>query len=486
MVVTPAEMRKIEEAAFAAGATPGRLMENAGLQIAGVVRQFFPVPGRAVVFFGKGHNGGDALVAARHLAARGWEIGLRPAFPAAELSPLTRAQLDELGEPASAFHPRRPVVILDGLLGIGAAGALRGPVRDAALEINRLRIEHNAHTFAIDIPTGLDGETGAADEACVVADFTLTIGFAKTGLLADAATNYVGRLAVLPLPELAAPVGDTAVITAPALAGLLPRRLFDTHKGDYGRLGIVAGSHGLTGAALMASRAAVRAGAGLVTLFVHEHIWHVVAAAAAPEVMVRPVADFRDVLKNDLNALAIGPGLGRAHDNEIRDVLARFPGPAVVDADALNALDGHTPLLARRSGPRLLTPHPSEMERLDPRAGRTRAAHAREFTARFPVTLLYKGARTIVAQQGRPCAFNTTGHPGMASGGMGDILTGACGALLAQGLKPYDAARLGAWLCGREAELAIFQGHHSAQSLAATDLPPQFGPAFRDLADGCW
>jgi NAD(P)H-hydrate epimerase len=486
MIVTPAAMKQIEEAAFAAGATPEGLMENAGQQIAGAVRQFFPAPGRAFVFYGKGHNGGDALVTARHLAAFGWEIIPRPAFAADELSPLTRAKLDELGDVADSFHPRRPAIILDGLLGIGASGALRGPIRDSALEINRIRREQNAHTFAIDIPTGLDGDTGAADEACVVADFTLTVGLAKTGLLADAATNFTGRLAVLPLPELTAPAGDTALITPPALAGLLPRRLFDTHKGDYGRLGIVAGSPGLTGAALMASLAAVRAGAGLVTLFVSEHIWPVVAAAAAPEVMVQPVANFRDVLKHNLDALAIGPGLGRQFDAEVRDVIVQFRGPAVVDADAINALHDRPALIARCAGPRLLTPHPGELERIFPRLGRDRETVAREFVARFPVTLLHKGARTIVAEQGRPCAFNTTGHPGMAAGGMGDILTGACGALLAQGLKTYDAARLGAWLCGRAAEIAVFQGHQSAQSLTATDLPTQFGPAFRALADGCW
>jgi NAD(P)H-hydrate epimerase len=486
MTVTSAAMREIEQAAFAAGATPEGLMENAGLQTAAVVRQFFPAPGRAVIFFGKGHNGGDALVAARHLAARGWEIELRPAFPGTELSPLTGVIDAGDDEASTSFHPRRPVVILDGLLGTGASGPLRGAVLDAAIEINRLRRENNAHTFAIDLPTGLDGDTGAADENCVVADFTLTVGLTKTGLLADGATNFTGRLAVLPLPELAAPCGDTAVITPPTLAALLPRRLFDTHKGRYGHVGIVAGSPGFTGAALMASHAAVRAGAGLVTLFVNEQVWPAVAAAAAPEVMVRPVANFREVLKHDLDALAIGPGLGRQHDAEARDVIVQFQKAAVVDADAVNALQDRAPLLARCAGPRLLTPHPGELERLYPRNGRARLAHACEFAARFPVTLLYKGARSIVAEHGHPSAFNTTGGPGMATGGMGDILTGACAAFLSQGLRAYDAARLGAWLCGRAAELALFQGRQSEQSLAATDLPPQFGPAFRDLQDGCW
>ena len=281
MIVTCAEMKAIESRAFADGIGAQDLMEEAGQKIALAVRQFFPLPARCVVVFGKGHNGGDALVAARHLALAGWEIELRPAFAENEWAALTAQNFQKLNAilatQASALNHGPSLIVLDGLLGIGAGGALREPIRSATREINRLRRENNAQIFAIDIPTGLDADTGAADPDAVVADFTLTIGCAKAGLLADAATHFVGRLAVLPLGELTKRLPQTihsTVATSANLAALLPRRRFDLHKGDCGRAGILAGSPGFTGAAVMAAEACVHAGAGLVTLYVRRSRGH--------------------------------------------------------------------------------------------------------------------------------------------------------------------------------------------------------------------
>lgn len=491
MLLSPSEMRGLEERAFADGVSAEALMDEAGAQIAGAVRQFFPAPGRCIVHFGKGHNGGDALVAARHLAHAGWAIELAPAFGATEWSALTRKKFAALDQRDTAHPIARTVVVLDGLLGIGAGGRLREPIAEAAREINRLRREANAQVFAIDLPTGLDGGTGEADVDAVRADFTLTIGFAKTGLLTDHATRCVGRLAVLPLPELAARAsrGETAsvVATAGGLAPLLPRRAFDMHKGDFGRIGFVAGSRGLCGAALMAAAACVRAGGGLVSLYVPEEIYAVVAAAAQPEVMVRPVASLREVLEVKRDVLAVGPGLGLERRDEVLELIRRIEQPMVIDADGLNILSTEIAALNECAGPRLLTPHPGEMARLDPASrGRPRRAAAEAFAAQYSHALLLKGARTIVAQRGRPLSFNTTGSPGMASGGMGDVLTGVCAALAGHGLALYDAARLGAWLCGRAAELAIFGGGESEESLSATGLLAHLGPAFKELRAGCW
>src|SRR5581483_5053844 len=265
MIVTGDEMRAMEEAAFASGATANDLMEQAGAQIAQAVRQFYPAPATVLVFYGKGHNGGDALVAARRLAEVGWRIVLRAQEnDPAKLSELTRIKLDALGPQKK--QTQRPRVILDGLLGIGARGPLRDDIRVLTREINRYRCKHGAHTFAIDLPTGLDSETGEADADCVLADFTLTIGFAKHGLVADRAANFVGRLAVLPLELLVGKTKTDDEVATPAnLAPLLPRRKFESHKTNYGRIGIVAGSVGFTGAALLAAEGALRAGAGLVT-----------------------------------------------------------------------------------------------------------------------------------------------------------------------------------------------------------------------------
>ena len=483
MILTCAEMKALEERAFADGIRAEDLMEEAGAQIARAVRQFFPTPARCVVFFGKGHNGGDALVAARWLALAGWEIELRPAFAESEWAELTARKHREMGAGAT-FSENKKLVVLDGLLGIGAGGALREPIRAATRAINRLRADRNAHVFALDLPTGLDGDTGAADPDAVIADFTLTIGCAKTGLLADAATNFVGRLAVLPLDELTkrfATTGSAEVATAANLAALLPRRRFDLHKGDCGRVGIVAGSPGFTGAAVMAAEACIHAGAGLVTLYVSSEV----QPRIAPEVMVKSTASYLEMLDAGHDVLAIGPGLGTARRDEILAIIERAAQPVVVDADALNVLATHIESLDSCAGPRLLTPHPGEMARLFPESQKlSRRETVAQFNARFPAALLLKGARTLIGQSAFPLSYNTTGSPGMATGGMGDVLTGVLAALAAQGLALYDSARLGAWLCGRAAECAITRGSESEESLTATHLIARLGEAFRDLRAG--
>jgi NAD(P)H-hydrate epimerase len=487
MLVTCSQMRALEESAFASGHTAEALMEEAGAQIAAAVRQFFFLPGRCVVFAGKGHNGGDALVAARHLQQHGWEITVREIFPRDQAAPLTQKKALELAEDRSlgplgySVTCRRSLVVLDGLLGIGAGGTLREPIRGACHEINRLRHEQDAHVFALDLPTGLDGDTGVADAQAVIADTTLTIGFAKTGLLADGALNHVGRLAVLPLRELGghSPTPQT-VATAAELHALLPRRAFDTHKGGCGRVGIVAGARGYLGAAVLCAEAAIRGGAGLVTLYVPEEIYPLVAARVAPEVMVRAAGSPLAVLGERHDVLAIGPGLGRGHDPAIRELIARAPQPTVIDADALNALAGDLAPLDHCAGPRLLTPHPGEMARLDP-VPRSRRETVEHFTARWPHALLLKGARSLIGQRGQPLSYNPTGHPGLATGGMGDVLTGLCAALAAQGCSLYEAARLGAWLLGRGAEIAVFGGGESAETLRPSALLDRLGAAFADL-----
>jgi NAD(P)H-hydrate epimerase len=381
-----------------------------------------------------------------------------------------------------------PLIVVDGLLGIGAGGALREPIREATQEINRLRNTSNARVFAIDLPTGLDADTGAADPDAVVADYTLTVGFAKQGLLADSATHFVGRLAVLPLEELTkrATGESTAVVATPGnLRPALPRRNFDMHKGQCGRVGLIAGSRGFVGAAIMAAEGCIRAGAGLITLFVTEDIYPIIVAAISPEVMVKALSSYLDVLKMDLDALAIGPGLGTSRAAEVRQIVERATQPTVVDADALNILASNIHIIGRCAGPRLLTPHPGEMARLDPHAaGRGRRETVEAFAARWSHVLLLKGARTIVGQQGRPLSYNSTGSPGMATGGMGDVLTGVCAALAGQGLPLYDAARIGAWLCGRAAESALGVAGESEESLTPTTLLKYLGRAFNDLRAG--
>jgi ADP-dependent NAD(P)H-hydrate dehydratase / NAD(P)H-hydrate epimerase len=487
MLITCEEMRHAEEAAFARGVQAEDLMEEAGRGVAEIVRQFHRVPGLCIVFCGKGHNAGDALVAARYLASWGWVIDVRFAFTAASLAPLTARKLDQLTESRHEIPQGNSTVLLDGLLGIGAKGKPRGEIALAIESINRLRRERGAWVLAIDIPSGLDGATGTRASICVTADLTATIAVAKDCLVADTATDVVGRLAVIELKDLPPPESARwHVTTSHAIQAWLPPRSFDLHKGDCGRVGIIAGSHGFTGAARLCSAAAVRAGAGLITLLSKSDCSDVLAASCIPEVMVKTVLSYREALDLRFDALAIGPGLGSEFAAEILSVIEHAEQPVVIDADAINVLSPDVRLLKHCAGPRLLTPHPGEMERLFPRDGRERREWLDDFLAEYPVTLLLKGARTLVGDAQEARFINSSGNPGMASGGMGDVLTGVCAALCPQvtGKNLLQCAVLGAWVCGRAAECAVFGGTDAPESLCASSLLDSLGTAFQSLRAG--
>jgi ADP-dependent NAD(P)H-hydrate dehydratase / NAD(P)H-hydrate epimerase len=523
-ILSSAQMRAAEEAAFARGVQVEALMDKAGAGVAQTVTKFFAKPGKCIVFAGKGHNAGDALVAADCLRRLGWKIEVRLGFKEGDCSELMRKKLETLrGRPPqilgattslsgtsdfgitlvelwadvtdqlSAAQEKitaemymgtaAPLIILDGLLGVGARPPLREPIPAACRSINQLRRNKDAYVFAVDLPTGLDGDSGKVDRDCVIADFTVTIGFAKAGLVADGALNYVGRLEVVPLHDLRPPDKKAKKIIAipAAFRGLLPRREYSAYKNKFGRIGVVAGSKGFVGAALMTAYGALRAGAGLVEVFVPGEIYDIVASAAPMEAMVKPIQSYRDLLKQKTDVWALGPGLGKSRADEVLELIEKAKQPMVTDADGLNILSEKTSVLRRCKGERLLTPHPGEMKRLFADHKEPRAETATKFCNRFPVTLLFKGSRTIVAQRDRPLSYNTTGNPGMATGGMGDILTGVCSGLIGQGLSLYDAARVGAWLCGRAAEIAIFNDSQSEQSLLPRDVLDHLGDAFKEL-----
>src|SRR2546428_5984671 len=451
-------MRAAEESAVARGVTIETLMDQAGAGVACAVRQFFPKPARCIVFAGKGHNGGDALVAAEQLQRIGWKIDVRLPFAEENCSDLTQKKLKTLRDAATKSADtieRGTHLILDGLLGTGAKSFLREPLRTAAREINRMRREENAFVFAIDLPTGLDADSGEHDpEDSVVADFTITIGFAKHGLIVDPALNFVGRIEIVPLPGLWPEAGAPNELAASpySLCPLLPRRKFSAYKNEFGRVGVVAGSKGFVGAALMTTEGALRAGAGLVEVFVPEEIYEVVASAAPVEAMGKPVRRYRDLLdEKEIAVWATGPGLGKARASEILNLIEIAPQPMIVDADGLNIVADKIDVLRSCRGPRLLTPHPGEMRRLMEVGKMARAGIARNFCDQFPITLLLKGSRTIVCERGKPISYNTTGNPGMASGGMGDVLTGVGAGLAGRELSMYDAGRVGAWTFGHAA-----------------------------------
>jgi NAD(P)H-hydrate epimerase len=481
-------MRAAEQSAFSRGVSVETLMDKAGTGVARAVRHFFPKPATCIVFAGKGHNGGDALVAAEQLQRIGWKIDIRLPYAEETCSDVTQKKLKALRDGASKSREtieRAPqTIILDGLLGTGAKSFLREPIRMAAREINRLHREENAFVFAVDVPTGLDADSGLNDpEDSVIADFTVTIGFVKHGLIVDSALDFVGRIEVVPLPGLwpEATAPNELVASPSSLCTLLPHRKFSAYKNEFGRIGVIAGSKGFVGAALMTTEGALRAGGGLVEVFVPAEIYQIVAGAAPVEAMVKPVRRYGDLLQEKIDIWAVGPGLGKKRALEILTLIANAQQPMILDADGLNILADKVPVLRRCRGPRLLTPHPGEMKRLMDLGKMARPGIARNFCDRYPVTLLLKGSRSIVCERGKPISYNTTGNPGMASGGMGDVLTGVCAGLAGRGLSLYDAGRTGAWACGRAAEIAVFRRGASEESLIASDVLANLGEAFNEL-----
>lgn len=476
-------MREAEEAAGARGTSERVLMERAGSGLAELVAEQFPRPGWLVLFVGAGHNGGDAFVAARHLRLRGWQLSVRMTCAPERLRPLAREMFESV---SGGLSPRWPdsgrLVLLDGLLGIGARGPLRGEVAVAAEEMNALRCGGRAATVAVDLPSGVDADTGAVAPGAVVADLTGTIAAAKAGLLADGAVNHVGRLAVIDVEGLHPDdPGGPLVLTPSVVREFLPKvRNFGMHKGEAGRVGVVAGSRGLTGAARLCSGAAVQGGGGLVTLWAAPEVADILASSVVPEVMVEGTENWGPWERFD--ALAVGPGLGRHGVERVRELVRECGRPMVVDADALNAFEGRAEELSKCRGPRVLTPHPGEMRRLlrgrwEDWSGLPRLEQAERLAEATGATVLLKGARTVIATAGARPAFNSTGTPGLASGGMGDVLSGLIAALLGQGCSPHGAACAGAWLLGRAAELAL-QGGESVESLRAGEVARRLGPAF--------
>lgn len=501
MIVTCRQMRDAEDAAFSRGVEAGALMESAGASIAQAILQFQPQPGVAVLYLGKGNNAGDALVVARHLLAAGWAVRARLSGDVSEFKPLPAALWRELGERIPILSGaedverlRGRVVLIDGIVGIGAFGPLRDTLAELVREMNTLKRTRHAVVVALDLPSGLSAANGEPFDPCVEADLTVTVAHVKDALLQDAATPYVGRLAIAPVTGLEAATGDPTreALTPEVLLPLLRSRGFDTHKGQAGRVALIAGSKGFLGAAELCARAALHGGAGLVTLYVKEDIYPLIAVRTPAEVMVKTVRDYREVLRDPADVLAVGPGLGLAAEEEVLATIARTEAPAILDADALNMLGRRGfECLEKSRAPRLLTPHPGEMARLAARVpawqGLTRAGSVAAFTKDYShATLLLKGARTVIGAASMPLAYNTTGHPGMASGGMGDVLTGLCAALIAGGLHPYAAACLGSWLNGRAAELAISSGRTSEESLSAGTVLAHLGDAFDSLRALCF
>ncbi|MDF1811169.1 MAG: NAD(P)H-hydrate dehydratase [Verrucomicrobiales bacterium] len=476
MVVTCQQMQSAEARLFADGTPAEPQMNQAGHRCAEAIRKTESEPGRATLFCGSGNNGGDALVVGTWLRKWGWQVGVKFSHPPVNRTELSRKKLREFeAVPDGAGGECR--ILVDGLLGIGAKGALRDSVSELAAEMNRIREEESARTFAIDIPSGVDGDTGEIYGGAVKADHTLTICVPKQGLLSERSINHVGRLHLIPLPEIPVEEGDSSLtlLCPETLHSCFPTREFDTHKGKAGRVTIVAGSRGLTGAAVLSSLGALHSGAGLVSVFVPEEIYTIVASQAPVDVMVRPYGQsIEQIVNHPADVMAIGPGLGSEVNNELLEFAAAGDTKMVLDADMLNWLASKPDLLSGfPAGKRVLTPHPGELARLSSIEG-DRINTARTLAEKWNVTLLYKGARTVIATPGTFTTVNSTGTPSMASGGMGDVLTGMVASLAAQGLSLHNAAGAGSWALGRAAEL-------TPKAVTARKVAETLGTALQEL-----
>ncbi|MFA6564833.1 MAG: NAD(P)H-hydrate dehydratase [Verrucomicrobiia bacterium] len=504
-IVTAEQMRELDRRTIQEGHVSGlELMERAGIGVFNVAQTMTVARERGVALFvGKGNNGGDAIVAAEQLYKAG--CGWGPITVVLTSNPEEFSgdafyywkRIAQLRPRIIHFDPHRKEpaaevlagcgLIVDGLLGTGASGEPRSPVREAIELINVAK----RPTLAIDIPSGLDANTGQCAGACVRADVTATIGLPKSGLLQQSAIDNVGRLAIVDIgiPEAfttALPRGRDYFMLSDART-LLPSRRPSAHKGDFGHLLMVAGSEGYTGAAVLCSQAAMRSGVGLVTLAVPRAVWPIVASQCC-EVMPRPFdpaeagPEVVAPMLEKCDALAIGPGLGqsKAIESVVHWLLQNCTKPMVIDADALNMLANNPAWLRNARGPVVITPHPGEMGRLTGTSTMAvqsdRWGRATRFAAETKAVVVLKGARTVVANPAGDITINSTGNPGMASGGVGDVLTGVVGALLAQNFSPFDAARLGAWLHGFAGDLATQE--IGEEALIASDVISHLGAAF--------
>lgn len=462
-VHTVASIRALEAQAFARKPPPP-LMERAGLAAAECARRLAGERGEPVLILaGPGNNGGDAFVAARHLKSWFFDVTVVFAGDAAKLPADAKAAHAAWLSAAGACTRDLPAnhgwaLAIDGLFGIGLTRPLEEPYTGLIARFNALACPR----LALDIPSGLDADTGRVVGSAVRATHTITFSGLKAGLLTLAGPDHCGAIevAVLDTATAAAPGVE---LTAAILDGLLPARARNSHKGDFGSVAILSGASGMRGAALLAGRAALLAGAGRVYVGLLDED-DPAADFLQPELMLRPAYDLPQL--GQLTCIAAGPGLGMGSDAAIAlDTAIARDLPLVLDADALNlaAYDkARLAAIAQRSAPTLATPHPAEAARLLGIATRDvqadRIAAAGKLAALLNAHVVLKGAGSVCASPDERWAINTSGNPGMAAAGMGDVLTGIIGALLAQGVVPDHALAGAVFLHGAAADALVARG----------------------------
>jgi len=499
-VVTSAQMRELDRQAIEDYGIPGVvLMENAGLKVVEIIREALGAlrDKKIIIFAGRGNNGGDGLVVARHLFNSGARVKVYLLGDPERITGDAQVNLNIWRNMGQEIHIIKEEsacgglfredcdLIVDAIFGTGFKGVPREP---AAGVINLINASKKP-LVAVDIPSGLEADTGIARGSCIRATYTVTFGLPKLGLVQEPGTGYAGRIYVadISLPSFLFEVGHLQrnLLTREMVSQWLPSRSTLAHKGNCGRVLVVAGSLGMTGAACLAAEGAARAGAGLVTLAVPEDLQKLVAAKLT-EVMTVGLPSTPEhtfsmqagenilALAERMDVVALGPGMTTHPETAalLHLLLSNLKTPFVLDADGLNCLAGHTEIFKSVTVPFVITPHPGEIARLMNKTTaeiqQNRVAVAEQAARDYGPVVLLKGAKTLIASPQGTLYINPTGNPGMATGGSGDVLTGIVAGLMAQGMDALTGAAAGAFLHGLAGDRAAAK--KGQRGLLASDL----------------
>ena len=521
-VVTAQEMKEIDRRTIEKFGIPGQvLMERAGMAVASKIKELFAQK-KTMVLAGGGNNGGDGIVVARELFNSGWHVKVLLFAKQNRLSPDCLSQFRSAKRAGVPVEIRTGItggdlhsaLVVDALFGTGLNKEIKGNLTEVILSLNR----SDSPVLSVDIPSGISADSGQVMGVAVKSDYTVTFGLPKRGHLLYPGADYAGKLFIenIGFPEELLTSDDLTVelLEKQYISQLIPERPKYSHKGDYGHVLVVAGSKGKTGAAFMAAKACMRAGAGLVTVGVPESLGDVVQSRVTEE-MTLSLPDAGDgtlsskassvilrFLAEKADVLCIGPGIGVS--DETRKLLAELVTSSraamVIDADGINSIDDMA-LFGKAQAPVILTPHPGEMARLlskktsPPGRGsrksgakglktqieQERIITALSFSQETGAYILLKGVPTVLAEPGGRAYINPTGNPGMATGGTGDVLTGMVSSFIAQGMNPTDGGILGVYMHGLAGDIAADKkGEHS---LIASDIIDFLPEAFKCLKD---
>lgn len=510
-LITPEQMRRIDREAIERIGIPSIvLMENASFQISLKASEILTrnKGRRVLVVAGSGNNGGDAFAVTRHLLSMGYSVSLYALSPIGELkgdAAINAAILDNMGFDIGLLDGEESLerfaqtcsesdLVIDGLFGTGLNRNIAGP----ALKTIEIINGYSSCTLSIDIPSGVDGLTGRICGAAADADYTLTFFLPKLGMVQYPGAACLGELTVVDIgiPYPLADCLETVELTdGSIISGILPQRPEDSHKGTFGKVLIIAGSYAMPGAAFLSASSAYRTGSGLVRLAVPHEVVSVLAGLV-PEAVFAPLgaieghiagidAAVLEGLLEESDAVLIGPGLSCNRDTLelVKQVASMCRKPLVLDADALNLISSELNILRQLKCDAVITPHPAEMARLTGVETDVVQTHrietAKAFAVEYGLTVVLKGAGTVIAGPDGKVSINPTGNSGMSTAGSGDVLAGVILSLMGQGIPPYDAAVAGVYLHGLAGDKAA--ASKGQAGMTASDISEMIGSAIKTI-----